>query len=158
MRSLKESAEEFLKLSTIAVAGVSSSKKDAANYIYEKLKKSGYKVFAINPNAEEVEGDKAYPNLAAIPGEVEGVVIGTSPKATLEVVKDSVENGVKNIWIHKSFDNGSYSKEAEDICIKNEINLIPAGCPMMFCKPVDFAHKCIKWVLSATGKIPKTIQ
>lgn len=156
MPTFNEAAQEFLKLKTIAVAGVSSSKKDAANYIYEKLKKTGYNVFAVNPNASEVEGDTCYPDLKSISDNVEGVVIGTHPKVTLSVVQECAELGIRNVWIHKSLDNGSYSKEAEDFCKEKGINLIPAGCPMMYCGPVDFPHRCIKWVLHATGKLPRS--
>lgn len=156
MPTLKESAERFLQLKSIAVAGVSSTKKDAANYIYEKLKKSGYQVYAVNPRAKEIDGDPCYPNLGSIPVKVQGVVIGTNPKVTLNVVTECAELGIKHAWIHKSLDSGSYSEEAEKFCKQNGIDLIPAGCPMMFCKPVDFPHKCIKWVLHATGKLPKS--
>ncbi|MCK5367092.1 MAG: CoA-binding protein [Cyclobacteriaceae bacterium] len=155
MPTLKESAEQFLQLKNIAVAGVSSTKKDAANYIYEKLKKTGYNVFAINPNAKEIDGDPCYPNLASVPEKIEGVVIGTNSKVTLTVVQECATLGIQHAWIHKSFDGGSYSEEAEIFCKENGVNLIPTGCPMMFCKPVDFAHKCIKWVLHATGKMPR---
>ena len=156
MPTLKESANQFLQLKKLAVAGVSSTKKDAANYIYEKLKKSGYQVFAVNPKATEISGDPCYPNLAAIPEKVEGVVIVTNPKVTLEVVTECATLGIKNAWIHKSLDGGSYSVEAEEFCKNNDIDLIPAGCPMMFCKPVDFPHKCIKWFLHTTGKLPRS--
>ena len=156
MPTLKESAEQFLRLNKIAVAGVSSTKKDAANYIYEKLKKSGHQVYPVNPNASEIDGEPCYPNLATIPEPVDGVVIGTNPKVTLQVVQECAELGIKYAWIHKAFDGGSYSDEAEKFCKENDINLIPTGCPMMFCKPVDFAHKCMKWVLHATGKLPRT--
>ena len=47
-------------------------------------------MFPINPKAEEVEGDKCYPNLQAIPDGVDGVVIATHPKVTEEIVVDSI--------------------------------------------------------------------
>lgn len=156
MPILKESAKEFLQLKTIAVAGVSSTKKNAANYIYEKLRSAGYYVFAVNPKAIEVMGgDPSYPSLTAIPEQIEGVVIGTHSKVTLSVVQECATLGIQHVWIHKSLDAGSYSEEAEKFCKENGINLIPSGCPLMFCKPVDFPHKCIKWVLHATGKLPR---
>lgn len=158
MSTLKEAAERFLSLEKLAVAGVSSKKKDSANYIYEKLKKAGKQVYAINPNAKEVEGDPCYPNLSAAPVKIDGVVIGTHPKATLSVIEECVALGIKHVWIHKAFDNGSYNEAAEKLCRENGIELIPAACPMMFVKPVDFAHKCIKWILLNTGKIPRTIE
>lgn len=155
MPTLKESAEEFLQLKCIVVAGVSSTKKNAANYIYEKLKNIGHYVFAVNPNADEISGDPCYPNLTSVPEQIDGVVIGTNAKVTLSVVQECATLGIQHAWIHKSLDGGSYSEEAEKFCKENGIHLIPAGCPMMFCKPVDFPHKCIKWVLHATGKLPR---
>lgn len=155
MTTLKVAAEQFLALKTIAVAGVSSTKKDAANYIFEKLQKSGYNVFAINPRVTEIDGYPCYPNLSALPEKPEGVVIGTSPKVTMKIVQECAAQDIKHVWIHKSMDNGSYSEEAEKFCKENGIRLIPGGCPMMFCKPVDFPHKCIKWVLGTLGKLPK---
>lgn len=156
MPVLKESAEKFLELSVIAVAGVSSTKKDAANYIFEKLKKAGKEVYPINPNANEIDGVPCYPDLSSTPTTPEGVVIATNPKVTLSIVEECDRLGIKQAWIHKSMDNGSYSKEAEQFCKEHEIKLIPAGCPMMYCKPVDFPHKCIKWILHATGKLPRS--
>ena len=156
MPSLKESAERFLKLKKIAVAGVSSTKKSVPNYIYEKLKNSGYKVFAVNPKGGLIDGERCYTNLSEISEPVEGVVIGTNPKASLQVVTECHALGIKHVWIHKSIGGGSFSVEAENYCKEKGINLIPAGCPLMFCKPVDFPHKCIKWFLHATGKLPKS--
>ena len=156
MPTLKASAEQFLRLKRIAVAGVSSTQKSVPNIIYDKLKKSGYKVFAVNPKGGFIGEEPCFLKLSDIPEQVEGVVIGTNPRATLQVVTDCSDLGIKHVWIHKSLDAGSYSKEAEDFCMENGINLIPTGCPMMFCKPVDFPHKCIKWFLHATGKLPRS--
>jgi uncharacterized protein len=157
MTTLKEAAEQFLALKTIAVAGVSSTKKDAANYIFEKLRNSGYNVFAINPRVSEIDGYPCFPSLSALPDKPEGVVIATRPEVTLQIVKECAVLGIGHAWIHKSIDNGSYSSEAEQFCKENGIRLIPGGCPMMFCKPVDFPHKCIKWALGAMGKLPKKL-
>jgi predicted CoA-binding protein len=157
MPTLKESAEQFLQLKKIAIAGVSATSKGVPNIIYDKLKKLGYDVFAVNPKGGVIDGDSCFLQLADIPEQVEGVVIGTNPNATLQVVQDCAELGIRHVWIHKSLDGGSYSEEAEKFCARNGIKLIPAGCPMMYCKPVDFPHKCIKWILNVTGKLPKTV-
>ena len=156
MPTLKESAEQFLQLENIAIAGVSATKKNVANYIYDKLKKSGKSVFAVNPKGGEIDGKPCYASLSDVPVKIDGVILGTSPKASLHVVTECATLGIKHAWIHKSLDNGSYSEEAEIFCRDNGIELIPAGCPLMYCKPVDFAHKCIKWFLHTTGKLPKS--
>ena len=89
MSTLEAAAREFLAQKRIAVAGVSRQSGAAANVIYKKLRASGYEVFPINPNAEETEGDRCYPNLAAVPGGVDGVVIATPPRAALRASRSS---------------------------------------------------------------------
>jgi hypothetical protein len=37
------------------------------------------------------------------------------------------------------------------------MTVIPGGCPMMFAGSVDFAHKCLRWILGATGGLPKEV-
>jgi predicted CoA-binding protein len=45
----------------------------------------GYEVFAVNPNADQVEGDRCFHDLKSIPGGVDAVVIGTRPESATEV-------------------------------------------------------------------------
>ncbi len=157
MKTMQEAVAEFLALKRIAVAGVSGTKKDAANFIYEKLKTSGYAVFPVNPNAPEVEGDRCYPNLGAVAGGVDGVVIATAPAVTASVIRECADLGIRYAWIHRSIGNGSHSQEALSLAAKHNITVIPSGCPMMYCQPVDFGHKCMRWIFSRTGRIPGKI-
>lgn len=48
----------------------------------------------------------------------------------------------------------SVSEEAASICREAGIAVLDGGCPMMFLEPVDLAHRCIRWVLDRTGKLP----
>lgn len=155
MPTLNEVVEEFLAQKRIAVAGVSRGGNEAANHIYRKLRDAGYQVFATNPHTGQVEGDVCYPNLAAIPGPVDGVVIATSPAATEQVVRECAELGISRVWMHRSFGQGSVSDGAVEFCREHNIAVIPGGCPMMFCAPVDFGHKCMRWFLGLTGGLPK---
>ena len=153
MTTLNELVTDFLAQKRIAVAGVSRTENDAANSIYRKFRDKGYTVFAVNPNAETVEGDPCYPDLKSIPGGVDGVVIVTRPEVTEEIVRECSEAGVPRVWMHKNFGDGSTSEEAVRYCQEHGIAVIPAGCPMMFCAP-DFGHRCIKWLMQMTGKLP----
>lgn len=152
MVDINKAAEKFLKLKTIAVVGVSSKGDVAANIIYKKLRDQGYNIFAVNPNAKTAEGDTCYPNLKAVPQEIEGVVIGTAPDVTPKIVAECAALGIKHIWIHRSFGIGSFHPEALKIARENDLSLIPGGCPMMFSDPVDPAHKCMRWFLKITDK------
>lgn len=151
---MRQAAEEFLAQKRIAVAGVSRDEKQAANAIYRRLRDAGYRVFPVNPNAGEVEGDRCYPSVAAIPERPDGVLIATHPDAAVAVARDCVEAGVPRVWMHRSFGTGSVSDEATEVCRDAGIAVLDGGCPMMFLEPVDVAHKCFRWILGATGKLP----
>jgi uncharacterized protein len=150
-----EAIVEFLAQKRIAVAGVSRSPTEAANAIYRKLRDSGYQVFAVNPKAATLEGAACYPDLAAIPGGVDAVVVATPPQASLDVVRQCAELGIERVWLHRSFGSGSVSDEAVALGRERGIDVIPGGCPMMFCDPVDVGHKCMRWLLRLTGGLPK---
>ncbi len=157
MNSMNSMAEDFLAQERIAVVGVSRTKKDAANIIYDKLKKTGYQVIPVNPQARMIAGDTCYPNLKSIPDGVNGVVIATRPEVTERIVRECAEVGIARVWLHRSlgFMGSSVSEEAVIFCRENNISVIAGGCPMMFCEPVDFAHKCMHWVSRVTGGTPK---
>ena len=75
MTAIKDAAEEFLGHKRVAVTGVSRTPgKHGSNVVYTRLRERGYEVFAVNPNVDEVEGDRAYHDLSAIPGGVEAVL------------------------------------------------------------------------------------
>ena len=145
-------AKEFLAQKHIAVAGVSRSEDGTANAIYRTLRDKGYSVYALNPNAEEVEGDPCFSNLQAIPEKVDGVIIITKPEISEQIVQDCVEAKIPRVWMHNNtFMPSSVSDKATAICRENDIVVIDGGCPMMF---MDFGHKCMKWVLGMTGRLP----
>lgn len=154
MARLPEQVAEFLKAKHIAVAGVSRDSTQPANYIYRKLKAAGREVFAINPQAAEVEGDPCYSDLHAIPQAVEAVLIATPPQAAPHVVRECAELGIRRVWFHRSFGDGSVSEEAIQACRQAGIDCIVGGCPMMYCEPVDFGHRCMKWVLRLKHRVP----
>ncbi len=157
MTSLRELTDEFLAQRRIAVAGVSRTDANApANLIFRKLRDAGHEMFAVNPNGGEMEGTAAYVDLAAIPGGVDAVVVATPPAASEQVVREAVALGVRRIWMHRSFGEGSVSASAVAYCRDHDVRLIAGACPMMYCEPVDFGHKCIRFVLGLTGGLPKS--
>lgn len=157
MSTLESKVADFLAQKRIAVVGVSRNKPGAASLIYHKLKGAGYQVFAVNPNASTFEGDVCYHDVNSIPSLVDGVVIVTRPSLTEEVVRQCADAGVSRVWMHQSIGSGatSVSEEAAKFCRDHSITVIAGACPMMFCQPVDFGHKCMRWMLKLTGGLPK---
>ncbi|HEY0593944.1 MAG TPA: CoA-binding protein [Thermoanaerobaculia bacterium] len=152
MSSLADAARDFLSRKRIAVAGVSRKGDVAANAIYVKLRTAGYQVYAVNPNAEIVEGDRAWPSLASIPGGVEGVVIATHPSLAADVIRECAALGIRRVWMHRGIGHGSVDERAVDLARELGLAVIPGSCPLMFCDPVDVGHKCIRWVYHVTGR------
>jgi hypothetical protein len=149
------SVAQFLSGRRLAVAGVSRTPNQAANAIYRKLKASGFEVFPINPKAAELEGERCYPNVAALPEKIDGVIIATHPDAALDIVRQCANCGIARVWFHRSFGQGSVSDEAVSECRKQGIEAIVGGCPLMFCEPVDIGHKCMKWWLQRRERVPR---
>ena len=154
MQDLRSAAEEFLGQRRIAVAGVSRESQQPANANYRKLRDAGYEVVPVNPGAEEVEGDRCYPSIGAIPDRPDGVLIFTHPDQAAEVARQCVEAGVPRVWMHRSFGQGSASEEATAICRDAGVAVLDGACPMMFLEPVDIFHKCARWFFGRTGKLP----
>jgi predicted CoA-binding protein len=155
MRRIPEAVSTFLGGRRIAVAGVSRDPAQAANAVYRKLRSCGYEVFPINPNASRVEGVECFPTLTAIPEPVDGVVVATHPRISLDVVRACSESGVRRVWFHRSFGEGSVSPEAVRECEARGMTCIVGGCPLMFCEPVDFGHNCMRWWLQRRGRVPR---
>lgn len=152
--TLEDAARDFLALRRIAVAGASRSGDTAGNIIYKKLRDQGYDVFPVNPNAETIEGDACFANVASIPGGVDAVVVATHPDISADVIRECAQLGIRHIWLHRSFGRGSVSDEAVEEARKAGLRVIPGACPMMYCEHVDVGHKCIRWWLGITGKLP----
>ncbi len=154
MAKMPSSVAEFLAGKRFAVAGVSRQPQQAANAVFRKMAASGFEVFPVNPNAAEVEGVKCYPNLASLPGSIDGVVIATHPRNGLDIVRQCGEQGVRGVWFHRSFGEGSVSSEAVEECKTRGIQCIEGGCPLMYCEPVDVGHRCMRWWLRMGGRVP----
>lgn len=145
--------DRFLSGRRFAVAGVSRHPAEAANAIFRKLKASGYDVVPVNPAASEVEGVPCYPDLASVPGPLDGVVVATHPRVAADVAREAADRGVSCVWFHRSFGAGSVSADAVAACRARGVTTIVGGCPLMFCEPVDVAHRCIRWWLGLRGRI-----
>ena len=149
--------KKFFYPKSICIVGASSKEKSIGCEILNSIKTYSFtgKVFPVNPNAEIVEGDKCFPDLRSIPEKIDAVVISTRPEVVDKIVHDCAEIGIQRVWMHRSFGKGSISNTATQFCAENNISVIPGACPMMYCQPVDFGHKCMRWFLGLFGLLPK---
>ena len=158
MISIEEAADAFLGHKRIAVTGVSRDPKGhGSNIVYTRLRDRGYEVFAVNPNADRVEGDACYHDLKSIPGGVEAVIIGTRPQHAAFAIEECKELGIDMVWMHRSFGTGSCSPEAAGLGRESGVLVIDGGCPLMFGPTADFGHKVMRFLLRPTGNVPREV-
>ena len=157
MLTMKEAASQFLTHERVAVTGVSRNEKSGhgSNTVYRRLRDRGYEVFAVNPNAEAVEGDRSYPDLRSIPGGVDAVVIGTRPERAEATMRECAELGITQVWMHRGPGAGSVSAAATDYGRRHGITVIDGGCPCMFGTTADLGHRVMRIVYA--GHVPKQV-
>jgi predicted CoA-binding protein len=158
MPRIKDATSDFLANRRVAVTGVSRQPKDhGSNIVYRRLRERGYEVFAVNPNADEVEGDRCYRDLRAISGGVDAVVIATRPEIAEQTMRECAELGIAHVWMHRGPGRGSVSQEAADFGRKHGIAVIDGGCPCMFGPTADRGHKAMRAIFTLTGNVPRRV-
>src|SRR5690554_4523476 len=102
----------LLDTKTIAVVGMSTHPDRPSQDVPKYLQAHGYRIIPINPNAEEILGEKAYPNLLAIPRDIsiDTVQIFLRSEEVPPVVKDAIAIGAKVIWMQEGIRNDEAAK------------------------------------------------
>lgn len=154
----RDAAARFLAHRRIAVTGVS---RDPANHggnvVYQRLRERGYEVAAVNPNTESVEGDPCYPDLRSVPGGVDAVVIATRAAHADGTMREAVDLGITDVWMHRAFGPGSVSTSAAAYGREHGVTVIDGGCPLMYGPASDGGHRFMCRLLTLTGAVPRTV-
>jgi hypothetical protein len=130
--------------------GVSRSGKKFSNTVFRDLLAKGYEVFAINPQADTINGDHCYPDLASLPKPVGGVVMVVPPAQTERVLPEVAALGIKRVWLQQ----GSESAAALEYCSQQGISVIHGECIMMFAEPAALFHRLHRGFRWLCGKLP----
>ena len=154
MNLIPTGVDDFLAGARFAVAGVSRSGRQPANAVFRKLRNCGFDVVPVNPHADQLEGSACYRSLAAIPGAIDGLLVVTPPAVAADLVREAAACGIRRVWFHRSFGQGSVSEGALRACAAAGIQPVVGGCPLMYCEPVDLGHRCMRWWLGRSGRIP----
>ena len=124
----EELIKKFLnKKNIFAVVGASRDPKKYGYQVYKDLKEAGYKVYPVNPNADEILGDRCYPDLGDLPTKPNVVDVVVLPKVTEEIVKTCKRLGITKVWMQP----GSESETAIKFCDENGIDVVHGVCVMV---------------------------
>jgi predicted CoA-binding protein len=156
MQTIDDAAAAFLANKRVAVTGVSRhADNHGSNAVYRRLRERGHEVFAVNPNASQVEGDRSFPDLRSIPGGIKAVVIATRPELAIDTMRECVELGIQHVWMHRGPGTGSVSAAATEYGRQHGITVIDGGCPLMFGRTADLGHKVMRFIYA--GRVPKRV-
>ena len=114
---------------------------------YSELRKTGRKVFAVDPSANEIAGDKTYPDLASLPERVDAVVLEVPKRETEDWVSKAFDAGVQNVWIHMNRE----TPEALALAREKGMNVYTGSCAVMYVKQGFSYHTLHKWIDQMTG-------
>lgn len=127
MKNSKQLIDEFVALKKIAVVGVSRNPQKMGNAIYNELKQRGKTVFAVNPGADRVEGDRCYAAVGALPEKPGGVLLVIPPHETLQVIRETAAAGIPYAWLQQGANSIDGERLAEELGLK----LISGECIFM---------------------------
>jgi predicted CoA-binding protein len=82
----------------VAVVGHSDRSFRTSYQIAQFLRNAGYKVYPVNPNVSEIDGEKCYQSLAEVPEAIDIVDVFRRSEYLEGVVEEAVEAGAKSVW------------------------------------------------------------
>lgn len=141
---------DFLANRPIAMAGVSRNPKKFGYTSFQELRKKELELIPINPNADEIDGVKAYHSVEDLPADVNALLIMTRKEQTAGVVKSAKEKGIRHIWIQQMSETPEALAELEG----SDVNLISKQCILMFHRPHSI-HKFHRNIKKFFGRLPK---
>lgn len=99
---------------TIAVVGFSSNPQKAGYYVPAYLKRQGYEIFAVNPNAAEgLDGEPAYATLGEVPVPVDLVLLFQRSENVPPFVDQAIAIGAQAVWMQLGIANEAAAQKAE---------------------------------------------
>jgi hypothetical protein len=141
--------EAFLKGKRFAIVGVSRSGTKFGNAIQKEMKERGYQMYIIHPEAQEIGGEKCYPNLGALPEAVDGVVICVPPQQAGEVMRQAVQAGIQNVWLQQGAQSPAVLRQATELGIKP----VEGKCILMYAQPVRSFHSWHRFFAKLFGQL-----
>lgn len=109
---------------TIAVVGLSDKPERDSYRVAQYMQEQGYRIIPVNPRVKEVLGEKAYPDLAAVPGPVDIVDVFRRSEEAPGVVKEALLLKPAAVWLQL----GVISEEAAALAREQGVPVVMNRC------------------------------
>jgi len=141
--------QDFINGKRIAIVGISRGGEKFGNTAFAELAARGYQVFAVHPEAKEIAGTPCYPNLAALRGQVDGVLVVVPPQQAVSVLQEAAVVGLKNVWLQQGAESSEVLAQARDL----GLNLVAKKCVLMYAPPVRSFHSWHRFFAGLFGQL-----
>ncbi len=146
---MEQTIQDFIDCKRIAVVGYSRTGRKFGNSAYAELKNRGYQVFAVHPTEKEIAGIPCYPNLRALQGQIDGVLISLPAKQAISVLQEIASIGLKNVWLQQ----GAESAEVLEVAKRLRLKIVAKKCVLMYAPPVRSFHGWHRAFARLVGKL-----
>jgi len=119
---------------TVAILGASRDRRKFGNQSVRAHLQQGYEVFPVNPHADEVEGLKAYPDLASVPvRRLDRISVYLPPDTGITLLDEIKSRGAREVWFNPGSDSDELVSRAEQIGLE-----IIRACSIVDVETSDF--------------------
>ncbi len=151
----KKAIDDFYANKRVALIGASRKKSKYGGMLLKELKKRGYDVVPVNPNASEIEGIKCFANIGEVNPPVNVAFAVVPPSEQEKVAKEAAEAGIKTLWMHEHVMKGVSNPAAIGVLENRGVGCITGFCPMMFMPNTGLPHNIHKAIMGLFGALPK---
>lgn len=114
MRTHRPDIAAFLSQANFAVVGASQDRAKYGNKCLRCYAQHGHPVVAVNPKGVDVEGQKGYASLAAVPATVRAASVVAPPAAAMGIVKDAIAREIRHLWFQPGAEDAAASAFARE--------------------------------------------
>lgn len=132
MRATSELSEEtdraaqlLTSVRSVAIVGISRNYHKDSQYVGRYLLQAGYKIYPVNPSADRILNQTAYPDLQSLPEPVDVVNIFVKPDFVSSLVYQAIEYSPKAIWLQLGTGN---HPELKKECERHGISFFQNRC------------------------------
>lgn len=143
--------QEFISGKRVALLGASrtNDKYKFGNIAAAELKRRGYEVYLVHPQAETINGIATYPSLSALKGRVDGALVSLPAGKSADVLREAAAAGITNVWIQQ----GGESQELIELGEQLKLNLVTGKCILMYAQPVRGFHNIHRFFVKLGGQL-----
>jgi predicted CoA-binding protein len=103
---------------SVAIIGASQDRRKYGNKAVRAYRDSGYRVYPINPNEDEVEGLRSYPTIEAVPEEIDYVSLYVPPAIGLKLLPAIAAKSPKELWLNPGSESDDLIEAAADLHLR----------------------------------------